>query len=193
MSFFPQTIEAALAGRVVRCSFLVLFDFVTTPMRLWTGAGELPAGGHTWSGLGELGSITGIEQAIAGEAPAAQFILSGIDSEILSKARDEWESEAKDQPATVYIQFHNFEDDRPLELFDQPYAIWSGKMQTPSFDLRGADERKITVTAESRFALRSRPPFSQYTDRDQQQRFSGDLGFELVPSLINKIVTWPDF
>jgi hypothetical protein len=66
-------------------------------------------------------------------------------------------------------------------------------MQTPRFELQGASTRRITVSAESLFSLRSRPAFSQYTDTDQKARFPGDRGFEFVPGLVNKIVTWPDF
>ncbi len=193
MSLFPETIKAALGGRTVRASFLVLFDFTSQPMRIWTGSGKITAGGADWYGLGQLGSISGLEQAVNGEAPETTFILSGINSEIVSLARDEWADEGRDRLVKVLLQFHNYEDDRPLELFDEPYSIWAGRMQTPRFELQGPTTRKITVSAESLFALRSRPAFSQYTDADQKSRFPGDRGFEFVPGLVNKIVTWPDF
>jgi hypothetical protein len=193
VSLFPATIKAALGGRTVRASFLVLLDFATTPMRIWTGAGKLQSGGTEWDGLGQLGSISGLEQAVNGEAPETTFVLSGINSEIMALARDEWADEAKDRLIKVLLQFHNEADDRPLELFDEPYAIWAGRMQTPRFELQGPTTRRITVSAESLFALRSRPTFSQYTDADQKSRFAGDRGFEFVPGLTNKTVTWPDF
>ncbi len=41
MSLFPETIKAALGGRTVRASFLVLLDFTTQPMRIWTGSGKI--------------------------------------------------------------------------------------------------------------------------------------------------------
>lgn len=193
MSLFPATIEAALGGATVRCSFLMLLDFTTTPMRLWTGAGKLTSGGFDWYGLGNLASISGLEQAVNGDAPETTITLSGIDAEIMAIARDQWEAEAKDREITVYLQFHNAADDRPLTLYDQPYAIWAGRMQVPQFEIDGPHTRRITIRAESLFALRSRPSFSQYTDTDQQARFSGDLGFEFVPTLFRKVVTWPDF
>lgn len=193
MSFFPETIAAMLGGRTVRASFLVEFDFATQPMRIWTGAGKLEAGGEEWHGLGKLGSISGLEQAVNGEAPETTFVLSGINSQIVTIARDEFAEEAKDRLVRVLIQFHNAEDDRALTLYDAPFAIWSGRMQVPRFEIQGPRKRKITVTAESLFSLRSRPSFSQYTDKDQQLRFPGDRGFEAVAGLVNKTVTWPDF
>lgn len=193
MSLFPETIKAHLAGRTVRASFLVLFDFVTTPIRVWTGAGKITTGGHDWLGLGQLGSISGLEQAVNGEAPETTFTLTGINPQIMSLARDEWVDEGRDRLAKVYLQFHNDHDDRVRELFDAPFAIWAGRMQTPRFEIQGPKTRRITVSAESLNALRSRPAFSQYTDTDQKSRFPGDRGFEFVPGLVNKIVTWPDF
>lgn len=193
MSLFPATIQAGLGGATVRASILILLDFVTTPMRLWSGAGYLSSGGYTWAGLGEVGSISGLDVALSGEAPETTFMLSGVDPEIVSLARDEWQDEAKDRLAQVLIQFHNDADNLPLELYDEPYSIWSGRMQSVRFELMGDQTRTISVSVESLFTLRSRPAYSQYTDSDQQARFAGDLGFAFVPSLLNKVVTWPDF
>lgn len=193
MSLFPETIQAALGGRNVRHSYLVLFDFVSEPMRVWTGAGKITTGSEDWYGVGALGSISGLEQAINGQAPETTFVVSGINAEIVTIARDEWDAEAKDRLVKVLLQFHSDTTDGPLETFDAPYSIWAGRMQTPRFEAQGPRTRKITVAAESLFSLRSRPSFSQYTDADQQQRFPGDPGFEFVPGLVNKTVPWPDF
>lgn len=190
MSLFPDTIREVLAGRRVAAANLVLFDFVTTPVRLWTGNGTLNAGGQEWSAIGELGSISGLEQAVNGEAPEASFILSGIDANIMRLARHDFEAEAKNRLAKVFVQF--FEDGSDIPL-DQPFPIWSGRLHTPLFNIDANGERQITVTAESLFTLRSRPNYAMNTDRDQQKRFDGDLGFQFVPTLKNKVVTWPDF
>ena len=193
MSFFPETIAAHLGGRTVRASFLVLFDFATVPWRVWTGAGKLNTAGHDWFGTGIFGSVTGLEQAVNGEAPETTFSISGIPSRVLTLAKTEFGDEARNRLAKVYIQFHNEHNDQRRELFDQPFAIWAGRMQTPRFTMQGASKRKLEVTAESLNALRSRPAYSQYTDADQQARFPGDLGFQFVVGLVNKVVTWPDF
>lgn len=193
MSIFPDTIKAYLAGHVVRCSFLTMFDFTSAPVRVWTGAGRIVAGGSTWEGLGSLAQISGLEQAINGQAPETSFILSGINSTILMTARDEFETEAKRRLVQVYIQFHNDADDLPMTLYDAPYPLWSGKIRTARFESQADGLRQITIGAESLFALRSRPNSSMYTDSDQQKRFPGDFGFEFVPTLMNKVIRWPDF
>lgn len=193
MSLFPATIRAHLEGVTVRMSYMVMLDFRSGPMRVWTGFGVLHTGGHDWSGLGEIGQIDGLEQAINGEAPQTNLILSGVEPEIVRIARDQFATEARSRSVQVSLQFHNDTDDRPLRTYDQPYPIWQGQMRTAQFEAQADGLRRITIGCESLFSLRSRPNWAMYTDKDQRQRFPGDRGFEFVNSLIHKVVTWPTF
>lgn len=198
MSLFPDTIARALAGSKVQMAPLVKFDFTSEPMGLWRGNGKLRTNDDAqWLGIGALGSMTGIEQAVNGEAPEASFTLSGIDADIMRVARDEFEAEVRGRLARVYIQFFGVEDaedpdnQRPL---DMPYPIWAGRMLEPTFDIvADSGERSVKISAESIYSLRSRPRYSMLTDRDQQHRFTGDKGFQFVAKLLNKVLTWPDY
>lgn len=197
MSLFPETIAAALAGRKVQLAYMVRFDFTSETMRLWRGNGLLKANdGSFWKGIGLLGSISGIEQAVNGEAPEMSFVLSGIDADILRLARDEFEAEVKGRLVYVLLQFFGVDDpndpdnQRPL---DNPYPVACGRCLKPTFTISQSGERSVTISAESLFSLRSRPSYAMYTDADQKHRFEGDDGFSFVGSLVNQVVTWPDF
>ena len=197
MSFFPDTIAASLSGRKVQAALLAQFDFTSETMRLWNGNGLLDANdGTRWKGLGQWGGVTGLEQAINGQAPEANFTLSGIDAAILRLARDEFETEVRGRMVRVLIQFFGVEDaadsdnQRPL---DNPFPIWAGLMLKPTFTIDPEGERSVAVSAESIFSQRSRPRHAMYTDADQQKRFPGDRGFEFVADLVNKETTWPDY
>lgn len=198
MSLFPDTIKADLAGVRVGMEILVLFDFVTEPVRVWlNGFGQLKTNdGNVWDGLGRMGSIAGIEQAVNGEAPEVTFTLSGVDAQMVRLARDEFETECKGRLITVLLQFFGTDDpddpdnQRPLDL---PYPIVTARALTSEFTFGERDERSITIRCESLFSLRSRPRAALYTDADQQRRFAGDLGFAFVASLKNKVITWPDY
>ena len=105
MSFFPETIAHHLAGRTVQAALLGQFDFASETMRLWNGGGVLEANdGTQWQGLGQWGSVTGLEQAINGQAPEATFTLSGIDADILLLTRDEFEEEVRGRMVRVYVK-----------------------------------------------------------------------------------------
>jgi hypothetical protein len=197
LGFFPDTIAASLAGVTVQAAWLVTLDFTSGPMRLWRGDDELVTNdAQKWTGMGVLGAIDGIEQAINGQAPEATFTLSAISPEILRLARDEFLPEVYGRTAYVSLQFFGVEDEddpdnqRPL---DYPFPCWAGRMLKPTFSYDESGACSVAVSAESLFSLRSRPNAAMYTDSDQQQRFTGDLGFAFVGSLIAKTVTWPDY
>ena len=192
MSIFPETVKAYMAGAQVKHAFLASFDFLTEATRVWMGNGVLESDGELWYGVGTLASIGNLKQALAGKAPETTFTLSGLDPDIVQLARAEWDTEAKNRKATVYIQFFNSENDRLLDGYDAPYPVWQGIMKTPSFAI-SRTEAQITVSAESIFSLRSRPNYSMYTDRDQKRRYPGDEGFEFVADLVDKVVQWPVF
>src|SRR5215207_9670826 len=121
MGFFPGAIAALLAGNPLRASPLVYFDFLDDPVGVWTGYGRLSAeDGKTYSGLGELGSISGLESAIGAQAPDVTFSLSGVDPSIIIPTLNA-SDQVKDRPVIVYMQF--FDD--AWQTVDPPYAIWS--------------------------------------------------------------------
>lgn len=188
MSYFPATVAAVLRGETIRVGTLVHFDFRTQPMRLWIGHGLLETGGQTWSGLGEFGSISGIESALGGSAPVVTFGLSGVDPALVSKALGA-SDEVKGRDATIFLQF--FTDD--LRTLDNPYAIWAGTMDVMKAKANGPGVRTVEMTAETLFTRRSIPPFGYLADRDQQRLFPGDRGLEQVPAMASKTVTWPAF
>lgn len=188
MSFLNSTLIAAAAGRTVRAALLVKFEFTSTTKRVWAGFGNLVADGQTWTGLGELGSVEGLEFRADQAAVPLVFKLSGVDSSFTSAAADA-EDEVKGNPVTVYLQF--FDED--WQTLDNPVAIAAGIMDTMVFDATGPTQRTITLTAEGLFGARGAAPFARYTDRDQQGRFSGDRGCEYVPQLVNMLYQWPEF
>jgi hypothetical protein len=194
MSFFSDTVAAAASGRTVNASLLVFMDFAGGPRRWWTGFGDLEAGGFTWEGLGQIVGIDGLDSAIGTAAPQTTFTLSGVDADIVAKVNDA-SDEVKGRLARVYIQFFEVNpanDGRVWANLDTPQAIWTGRMDQIRYSA-AEGSRTITVTAESRWAGRNRPPFGAYTYADQIARFPGDLGLKQVASLVNKTIKWPVF
>lgn len=187
MGFFSETIAAKLADREIAASYLVFAEFRETPRRWWHGFGTVRLAGHDWIGTGELIGIEGLEQPVGTAAPKTTFTLSGIDATIVQMVRQA-SDRVKDRRITVYVQFWDVADFMPL---DQPYAVWSGKMDQISYAARGSDQRTITLTAESVWVNRKRPPYGFLTDRDQNARFPGDRGLEQVVNLVSKTVRWP--
>lgn len=184
--------EALARGDTVPVTVLVELEFASSTQRFRDGIGLLTTSdGRTWIGLTSpdtgisLLSMSGLSQAQNAAAPTGTLTLSGVTQEILDIAVSS-ESEVKDRPMTAYLQFLT-DDGAPL---GDPVAFYSGLMDVMSFAGSGPRDRTISVTVESLFVNRIRSPFSYYTDRDQQGRFSGDRGMEFTASLISKTVPW---
>lgn len=188
MAFFSETAAVALAGGVVRVATLVRLDFASETMRLWAGFGQLAAGGFTWSGLGELGTISGLEIPLGSTAPVTTLGLSGVEPALVAKALAA-SDEVKGRPAVISLQFF----DEAWQVLDQPYAIMSGVMDVMSIAAPDPETRTIEVTVEWLLARRVVPPFGMLSDRDQKSRFPGDRGLEQMPAMQNKSVSWPVF
>lgn len=190
MGFFNSTVEAYAAGRSIAGTVLVFMDFVDAPRRWWPGFGDLVVGGQTWQGTGELISVDGLEQPMGTAAPQTTFTLSGVDSTVVTLARNSAEK-VKGRRVVVYVQFFRLDGTQSWVALDNPAAVWTGKMDQMKYAAQGPAARSVTVTAESLWVNRSRPPFGLYSNADQIARFSGDRGLEQVSDLVNKTIRWP--
>lgn len=189
MGFFSETIAAHLAGREIGAALLCWMDFRENERRWWTGNGDVVLGGHTWQGTGTFIQIEGLEQPVGTAAPKTTFTVSGVDSTMVQMARQA-SDRVKGRRSRVYIQFWDRTDWMPL---DQPYALWTGRMDQMCYTAEGPSSRTITLTAETLWVNRRIPPYGMYTDRDQNARFPGDRGLEQVVNLVNKTGRWPVF
>ena len=196
MGYFSNTIAAKLAGRTVGASLLTHMDFRETPRRWWMGFGTLRAGGHDWLGIGNFISIDGLAQPMGTQAPKTTFTLSGVDTTIIQMARQA-SDRVKGRRCTVYVQFFDITPDDagnpPWTPLDAPYAISSLTMDQMTYKAEGPTDRTVTLTAESLWVNRKRPPYGLLTDRDQNARFPGDRGMEQLADLVNKVARWPVF
>jgi len=78
--------EGALARASNIIVLLVEIETDSLPIRAWTGSGDLVFEGNTFSGVGQFGSVSEIEETTEIAARGMQFGLSGIPSSLLSSA-----------------------------------------------------------------------------------------------------------
>lgn len=188
---FEPIIEAGLAGRKLDAALLVFMDILEAPKRWWTGFGNLDAMGYRWQGTGALIGIDGLQTGSGTVAPQTTFTLSGVDSEIVSMAV-QGSSRVKDRLVRVWLQY--FDVSGASQVYGnlgEPITIWTGRMDTLKLTA-SATSRQVTLSAESLWANRNRPPYGYYSDRDQNARFPGDRGLEQVASLVRKSIKWPE-
>src|SRR5689334_21967992 len=87
-SLTPAMIAELQAG-TIRPAIFVEVNFVCGPAYMWTGYGSITWNGHTWSGVGHLGSISPISEVGEVAATNLTLSLSGIPTALIGQALNE--------------------------------------------------------------------------------------------------------
>jgi len=175
-----------LAAQVIRPAFLVEIETAGGTVRVWTGTGALewpvtsPA--TEWIGVGEFGSISALPETTEVRAESVRLGLSGIPASMISLAL---EDTRPGKPVRIYLLL--FTDSR--QIIGDPYQCFAGKTDAVRLS-EGGDTATIEVSVESRLLDLQRARARRYTHEDQQQEFSGDLGFEYVEQLQEMNLSW---
>lgn len=158
----------------LRPIFLIEATFTTT-IRVWTGIGNISWNSQTWSGLGELLSISEIEETADVVATGIRIGLSGIAAADIQRVMNE-----SRQGKAVNVYFGAI-DSSGVVVVD-PFLSFAGRMDAPEIN-EGAETSTITIAAESKLIDLNRSMERRYTAEDQKSEYAGDLGFDYVPSL----------
>ena len=139
-------------------------------------------GGHTWTGVGSIGSVSTIEEGSTVEAKAITLTLSGLDSELLTGITDEFQVGL---PVAVWLGVY---DDTGALIAD-PVCAFSGRMDQPTLDVAGTTA-SVSINCESRLVEMNVAVDRRYTNEDQQLDFPGDRGFEFVNGIQEAQIYW---
>jgi len=164
----------------VRILAIVKLQFDSGDFRVWSGRGDLTFNGEVYTGIGDLGRISPIEEGIEQRAFGITLELSGIPSTSISLALQE---ELQNRLAEVWLGFFN----SSYQLLDAT-LLFRGRMNEMNIEMD--KEARIVVTAESRLIDWDRPRVRRFTDADQQELFSGDLGLQFVSATTDKEIVW---
>ena len=177
---------AVTTADVVRPVYLVqmTFDSGASPneLNLWSGIGNLSYGGDTYTGLGDLLSISEITETSDISAPGINVELAGLKSSFLVIAKNH---EYQGRPLTVYLGAFNDQG----ALIDNPIVIFSGFMDTMVIK-EGAATSTISVNVENKLVAFERSRVRRYTAEDQKIDHPNDKGFEFVTSIVEKEIIW---
>jgi hypothetical protein len=174
--------NAVASDRVAAAAFVKL-DYASGTVRAWSGVGGISWDSQTWSGVGELGSISAMTEQTGVVATGATVGLSGVDATLLGKALDE---NYQGRDARIWLAFFDTDD---LSLLDDPVLLFGGVMDTSDVDRQGGSG-SITVNMESYLRVLERSRNRRRTHQDQQLRFSGDKGLEYVAAIQDVPINW---
>lgn len=182
----PRTLSAdflaAIESSGVRPAIFVEANFTSGPLYAWTGLGSIDWNGHTWLGVGSLGSISTIEEGADVNAKGITIGLSGIDPTILTGVVSEFRTGL---PVTVYFGLF----DADMTLIADPVISFQGRMDQPTLNVDG-QSASISINCENRLLDMNVSVERRYTNEDQQLDYPGDRGFEFVNSIQEVAVNW---
>jgi hypothetical protein len=181
MSRFVSSLNrAAIASSSIVGCFLVDFDFVSGHVRANDSAHDVSFGGNTYPGIGGFGTFDGVKEDVETVAHGVRFELSGVDSGLIATMTTE---RYQGRPAMLYAGFF----DNNTQLIDTPELIWSGVMDTMTFEA-SEQESKIILQCEHR--LRNAPPVSRWCDAEQKTKSPGDRFFEMLHLVAGYTSSW---
>lgn len=165
----------------MKVAFFAEFQFASGTVRVWSGIGAKVWGAQTWSGAGDFGGITPVDESTEVQAAGLAFKLSGIPSSTLSLALGD---NYRGRPCKLWLAVLDAAD-----AVVDAYQVFAGRMDVMKID-DGGDTATINVQAENRLVDLTRARSLRYTDAEQKRLFAGDLGLEYVAKLAEKPLYW---
>lgn len=149
---------------------------------MWTGIGDLTLfSNQTYTGLGDLLSIGTLTENQDLAAKGCTINLRTTNEFILiTRDRDYQGNEI-----TIYL---GAQDDNGAVIGD-PFVFFDGFLDQMSYTMSGKDVQ-LKATAEHKLIRLQKSSNNKYTHENQQERYSGDLGFNLQTAIANRQLTW---
>lgn len=198
----PNTIEN-IDGDIVYPFFATELNFSSETIRMWTGQGTLVLdNGTEWFGLGQLLTISSVEETSEMAVKGATISLSGIPSELLSLALSE-----PYQGRVAKIYFGTFskgsllqqsgsyiilQDGSKINLQEGSKGLnelFSGYMDQMNIE-ESAETTTIELTVENKLVDLERPRVGRYTSGYQKSIYPNDLGLDFIEDLQDKKIFW---
>mgnify|MGYP003669156022 CR=1 FL=1 len=177
---------AVTTADVVRPAYFVrmVFDSGESPnvLNIWNGIGDLAYGGNTYTGTGDLLSISQITETSDISATGINVTLTGVKTSFIAIAKDH---EYQGRPLTVSLGAFDASGD----LIADPVIVFSGFMDTMTISESGANST-ISIAVENKLIAFERTKVRRYTAEDQKIDHPTDKGFEFVTAIVQKEIIW---
>lgn len=170
-------------GDVLEPVLFFKMAFASGDLNVWSGIGDKVFNSDTYTGVGDFGGVSNIEETGLLKAASATFTLSGIPSSIIATTLTEDYSE---RFAKLWLGML----DSSKAIIADPYLLFVGRMDVMEIE-EGPETSIIKLSVVNRLVDLERPKERRYTAEDQKEQFSGDLGLDFVASLNDgKQIVW---
>ena len=177
--------ETAVAQSQVACAILVSLAFPSGAVRFCSAGVSLEWDGDTYLGAGAVSGLEPIAESVTPTALSLNVRFSGIDPTYLDAILDD---NYQGQPAYVLLALFDPDD---LTIIADPVLVGQYRMDEPLVTL--GRTATIQLSLENRMADWDRLRLRRYNHADQVARNPGDMAFEYVEELQDKVIVWGAF
>lgn len=162
-------------------AYAVDLEFDSGELNLWTGVGDFTSGSKTYTGAGELLTISNIEETNELASTNLTISISGLNSDIVSYATTE---DYQNRPITLKLFFFHAGTTEEIESM----ILFKGRMDT--LTVNDGNAFSVVISAENKLIDLTRPKNLYYTPETQEFLHSGDKGLEFVPKIQEQRLNW---
>lgn len=152
-----------------------------TPVYVHSGIGSISYGGNTYIGVGHLGGISELRES---EVLGPSQITLSLDAQTSQHITEALDAGNLYDPVTIYFGYRN--DDGTLAA--DPWVAWSGWYEYATISLDA--ESRVEMVCQHDLAVLNEKNGGRYADEDQQDRYTGDVGFEFATAAVGVKLLW---
>lgn len=183
-------VQAAIAAGTLRPAIFAEIEFGDGTGYMWNGVGsitwtdnETPPVERTFTGFGNAAGISVAQEASDLKATGVRVSLAGIPSDVLSEVLGQIRH---GKNAVIWL---GFIDIATNAVVDYPVIVFSGFLDTAQVDDAG-DSAGCQLSLENSMIALDEAKKRRYTTEDQKLVDLTDKGFDFVPALQEKQITW---
>ena len=178
--------NTAIIDTVVKPLFAIELEISDGTLRFWNGYGSITmtAGGSSkaFTGLGDFLGVSPVTESSTLSMQGINVLITGIKSSLISSILS---AQYTNRNASLYMGLINSSG----TVIADVYTLFKGKMDVCNIAENG-ETSNISLNIESRLVSFELAKERLYTLEDQQVDYSTDLGFEFIPDLQDKEITW---
>ena len=180
-----SSFSTQLSSGQLRPFYAVKMECTSGNLLLSTTYADLTIDSETYIGSGNILNISPITETADTRATGVEIILNGLDSSILSAGLND---DAQGMAVKIYFGVLTTSTNADA-IVDTPYQIFSGFIDSMILE-EGGEQSTLKFTVENKLVTLEIPVDRRYTDQDQQNLYTGDVGCEFVTSLQDKSIAW---
>jgi len=181
-----QGLDSSIVNRLgadEQAMFLAIkAEFDSGTIRLWTGIDDLTISSESYTGAGQLLSISNVEESTDLKSAGLTVGITGMDTTVLNLALTE---NYQNRFITLYLGYVMGKTNEVAGTL----VLFKGRMTTLSIT-DTPQGSTISINAENRLIDLDRPSNFRYTKESQNFLHNGDTGFNRVASLQDKEIVW---